>query len=202
MSSPVIELFIICSKSKKLFNPLGKVIEKEEGLGFSHFSIAIAYEGAIVVSEAVYPRPRFISLEDWSKLNEPVFMFRKEVKNQNLMFQMMAWMAITCTTASYSLSQLILIYIGKVFPKLKDWSASVKLNHEHGLICSEYIIRFLNKFFGLEITKSEDSIGLKDPFEALGNSWVLQDPIQMVVIMDVYIRQAKTLKDHALLSDG
>lgn len=190
MSSPVIETLIICSKSKRKFNPLGKLIEKEEGLGFSHFSIGVIYEGQFLISEAVYPHPRFISLNDWLKINEPVFIFRKEIKNQALMFKMLCWMAITCTSSFYSLAQLILIYIGKKFPSLKAWSSTVKLNHERGLICCEYIIYFLRTFFDFSIDKSEDSIGLKEPFDELMASWVLLDQIQIAATIDTYSKES------------
>lgn len=188
MSSPAIEILVICSKSRKLFNPLGKLIEKEQGLGFSHFTIALIYEGQIVLSEAKYPRPRFVSLNDWLKLNEPVFVFRKEVKNQLLMFKMMAWMSILCTKSFYSIAQLVLMYIAIKIPSLKKWSETVKLNHENGLVCSEYIIEFLEEFFDLEIKKSKDSIGLREPFDALTSTWILLDQVQTAATIEVYAK--------------
>lgn len=186
MNSPAIEILVICSRSRKLFNPLGKLIEKEQGLGFSHFSIAIIYDGQILVSEAKYPRPRFVSLNDWLKLNDPVFIFRKEVKNQLLMFKMLSWMSILCTRTFYSIAQLVLIYLAIKVPTLKKWSETVKLNHDNGLICSEYIIEFLEEFFEFEISKSTDSIGLKEPFDALTSTWVLLDPIQTAATIETY----------------
>jgi len=188
-TTPVIEVLILCSKSKKKFNPLGRLIEKEEGLGFSHFSIGILFEGQFLISEAVYPRPRFISLKEWLKLNEPMFVFRKEIKNQSLMFKMMAWQAITCTASFYSIAQLVLIYIGKLFPSLKNWSETVKLNHERGLICCEYITFYLRTFFDFSIDKSDDSIGLREPFDELTRSWVLLDPVQTAATIEAYSRE-------------
>lgn len=187
MQSPdAIQVLILCSRSKKLFNPLGEIIEKEQKLGFSHYSIAIIYDGQIVISEVKWPRPRFVSITDWLKTNDPIFVFKKEVKNQFLMFKMMSWMSIVCTTAFYSLSQLFLIYAGLKIPAAKKWFESVKLNHDRGLICSEYIINFLHKFFGFEIEKSEDSVGLREPFDALTASWILLDQIQTAAVIEAY----------------
>jgi len=186
MSSPAIEVLILCAKSKLKFNPLSALIEKEEKLGFTHFAIGIIYGGQIVIAEAVWPRPHFISLDDWLKKHDPVFVFKKEVRNQFMMFEMMAWMSVIVTQAFYSVAQLVLIYLGITFPKLKAWSQTVKLNHQHGLICSEFVCLFLNKFFDFQIDKSEDSIGLKEPFDALTNTWVLQNQIQTAALIHAY----------------
>lgn len=181
--TPTIEIFIVCSKSKKKFNLLARAIEGEVKLGFTHYAIVFKYDGQLLVSEAVWPRPRFISWEDWVQDREPVFIFRKEVKNQYLMFQMFAWMAILCTKSFYSILQLFLIYLRLRVPFLKSWVDTVKLNHEVGLVCSEYIIRFLNEFFSetFEIQVGVDSIGLKEPFDQLTSHWVLLDEVSTAV---------------------
>jgi len=95
-------------------------------------------------------------------------------------------MSIVCTKSYYSISQLLLIYLAIKIPSLKNWSETVKLNHENGLICSEYLIEFMEEFFAFEIKKSPDSIGLKEPFEALTASWVLLDDSQINTVVRFY----------------
>lgn len=182
--APAAEIFIICSKSKAKMNFLANLIEGEYLLGFTHYSIAIRYDGQTVVSEAVWPRARFVTWDDWIKAHQPRFIFRKEVKNQLQLFEMMNWMAVLCTKSWYSILQLLLIYISLKLPITRKWVGTVKLNNDSGIICCEYVIRFLNKFFTDDFTieVSEDSIGMREPFDALTQKWILLQPEQMVVL--------------------
>ncbi len=187
MKHPSAEVFVICSKSLKKFNPLATEILKTEGLGFSHYSVGIRYKSEFIICEAIWPRPKFTKWEDWQKLHEPVFIFRKEVLNHFLLFEMTNWLSILCTKSWYSLTQLILIYLGRRIPMLKKWTTTVKLNLDSGLICSELTIRFLNQFFPKDfaIEKSEDSIGLKEPFDQLTARWVLLDSSTVAVLRSI-----------------
>lgn len=175
------KIFIICSKSTLKFNPIGKMIEKRCGLGFTHFSIAIKAKGEIVISEAVWPRPRFISYEDWKKSHTPVYVFMKSTDDKKNLFEQITWMAILCTRSWYSVLQLILIYIGITIKPLTKWTQSVKLNNDQGLVCCEYIVRYLNKFHSSDflVTVSEDSIGMQEPFEAIEKTWERVDISQL-----------------------
>jgi hypothetical protein len=142
---------------------LGRFIMRAEGKPYSHFATITHLEFndrfAKRAYEAVWPESHSVPFVEWSAKYRVVRTVTLLVDaSQN---DITAWLN-SYTGRPYSLWQLILIYLNLSFKRINQVTGKVILNHDKELICTEHTGLFLEKFFKIVFTESEDVWSLDD----------------------------------------
>lgn len=187
----MIKIHVLYSQSNYKLRPFARVIDWVEKVpgNVTHVSIGIEYGSDFLIWEAHAPRPRFVDWKTWRKLNDPKFIFTKEIKNQVQMFNMIQYLAVEASQAFYSYLQLVLIFLKRLLPRFKKQFEGVILNDYRGLVCSEGVMRFLVKFFPdqFQYRQSYDDLGLRESFQQVSDTWPMMNielTQALVVVLD------------------
>lgn len=177
---PVIRFYVIFSRANFIKKPLARVIDWVEQVpgNCTHMCIAIEYRGTFMIWEARAPRPRFVSWKEWSKDNEMIWVFSRELKNQLQMFEIFQHLAYETAKTEYSQTQLILILLRRLMPKIPGLGTAI-LNGDRKLVCTEAAMRVINRWFPFLKPPPEntyDSMGLREAYELMIEEWQLMRP--------------------------
>lgn len=151
---------IIMSKSKAWWNFLGKFIMKAEGTPYSHFAIVKHEELDSPVFEAVWPKSKKSWYSDWIKKHEVVKSVTLDVMSAERV-DVHLWLHEQMNKP-YSLFQLVFIYLDLTNKTFKRMFRVQEINGQKELICTELTGLFLEKFFNVNFTESEDMWSLLD----------------------------------------
>lgn len=159
---------VVVGMSEKLnqkINPLSSIIKDVEGTPGSHMYLCFPSISEDYVYEAVFPQVRRISKKEWLKQNRIVEEISLEIKNSSV--ATVQQFLLQYLGKPYSILQLFVIYATKLNAYIARIFIKNNLNKGRALICSEFIARFLSRFFGVDFGESFDTIGLKEVWGAL-----------------------------------
>lgn len=161
-----------------------RVLEAAERVPFSHCYIEIVQGRQRQVFEAVWPKSREISKEEWLKHYEAVHEFRFQADD----FELHEAVEILNQLVGirYSVPQLVLIgtqfvfvwtreLLKKLFPtKLRpDFlnGPSWDVNGSREIICTELLADFMSKMWGVTWKEDTDFVSLRDVLETTFQLW-------------------------------
>lgn len=185
---PNIYITFVENKSKSQIKKfIAQRIRDVEKLGrANHVAIVVESDNIkdCVVFHSVFPRPISQTMKDFLILNEPVLMYKKEVRNQQLLFEIMMWLSIKATHAEYGLTENLLIFIKRTWSQLAEYINVIKVNHDSRLNCSEYAMRFLAWAWPNDFTleRNEDSLGLREVADVCNKQMLLLNQEQVNLI--------------------
>lgn len=179
--------FVSCRSKNPVKQFIAQRIREVEKLGKSnHVAIVVESENIkdCVVFHSIFPRPISQTMNDFLKLNEPILMYKREVKNQQLLFEMLMWLSIKATHAEYGILENVLVFIKRTWAHLSEVINVIKLNHDKELNCAEYAMKFLAWAWPkeFEIERNEDSLGLREVASVCNRQMLLLNPEQMQLI--------------------
>lgn len=183
-------VFFVATKSK---NPIHKFvagqIRKVEKLGLvNHMAIGIEYEDEMIIYHSVFPKPVSERMTEFLINNEPILIYKREVRNERHMFKMLMWLSIKGSHAYYGMVENVMIWFKRRFSQLKEVINTIKTNHDEGLNCTEYGTKFLAWSWPQDFTieRNEDSLGLREAVDACNKSLLLLNDLQMKEVCKPY----------------
>jgi hypothetical protein len=180
-------MFVATTSKNPIHKFVANKIRQVEGLGLiNHMAIGIEFESEMLVFHSVFPRPESTTMKSFLQKNKPILIYKREIKNQLLMFKMLMWLSIKGSHAYYGIVENALIYLKRRFEQLKEYVNVIKTNHDQGLNCTEYGLKFLSWAFPDEFTieRNEDSLGLREAVDACNKNLLLlrQDEINAITV--------------------
>lgn len=153
---------------------LSPVFMKISKINFSHCAIVLSNKDYALIYNSEWPYGYKTTLDKWLKTYKIKHQFLLEVEDP-VATSMHAWLNLN-VKKPYSLIQLIYILIYKLFPYSRFYLHKKILNGDHKDICTEFLASFIEKFFNVNFTKSDDLIDLNDVFNMVkrisaGEKW-------------------------------
>jgi hypothetical protein len=146
----------IFAKNKKKWAFISRIIEKSEGLDFSHSAILIAD----TVYESVWPKSRKMNIKDWYKTYVPYGMYSfscDELTQYRVKSQ-----CESRTGIWYSWFQILMIYAGIICPFLNPYLEKINWNGHKYLICTELCGEIAANNFGVKFEEELDNLSLRE----------------------------------------
>lgn len=141
---------------------LSPVFMKISKVDFSHCGVVISNDNYALIYHSEWPYGYKTTLEKWLKTYKIKHQFLFEVDSHTVV-QMLIWLRVN-VRKPYSIMQLIYIFIYKTFPYSRFYLHKKILNGDSKDICTEFLASFIEKFFNVNFTKSDDLIDLNDVF--------------------------------------
>lgn len=148
---------LLCNSTKWWHGPGEFVIREVEGVDFSHVAIKIVAANTEYVFDSTWPKSKKQSMSEFLQHYSIRKEYGFEVQESELeVFNFL----MSLTGKVYPISQLVFIYLRRISSYINKISKGWILNHEKGLICSEYGARVMSKYLGSQFKSDFDSVGL------------------------------------------
>ncbi len=150
------KITFIFAKNKYWWAVISRMIEKSEGLDFSHCAILIGDN----VYESVWPKSRKMHIAKWHKTYVPYGMY--SFSCDELTHYRIKAECEKKTGVWYSWFQILMIYVGIVFPFLNKYLEKVSWNGHKYLICTELCGEIAANHFGVKFEEELDNLSLRE----------------------------------------
>ena len=155
--------FLFADSRKPYKKPGTWLIKKIDGGPAGHVALSLNFGGDEWVFESVLPESRVTRLEEWKKEYKTLLVYEFVVP-ESLEWSVLQWTE-SMLYKPYSVFQIILIGITRLFLPLQVLLKGAILNHERALVCTEFLSRFAVKFMSYDQKKTHDQFGVKDAHE-------------------------------------
>jgi hypothetical protein len=145
---------------------LSGVIMRVQNTTFSHCAIAMTDPNFATIFHSEWPVGYSVDMKEWSKSYKIKHLFTFNVDDKTAAV-MMHWLS-NQVRKPYSIKQLFLILAHKYMPSARPFLPE-SVNGDYADICTEFVASFMEKFFAVDIKKSDDLIDLNDVFEMARN---------------------------------
>ena len=155
------KVYFLLAKNPAWWAIGARIIEKIEGIEFSHSAVMIDN----VVYESVWPKSRKMNFLEWSNHYKAKFIFGFDTTEENI--ELVKMDCEEQMGKEYSIIQLIAIWLGIVFPFFNSWLEKRRWNGQKYLICTELCSDIAFNHFEVGFTQELDNVDLTELKSAL-----------------------------------